>query len=386
MKLHCCALCDRAFGTPGVFHSREHIIPNSIGGQKKVLGIVCKDCNDRTGAEWDSVLAEQLGLVTVLANVKRERGEQPSFEARTQSGRPIRIHADGHLSLPRAAPKETIEDGHVKVTGTLPTIRDAVRLFEGLKRKYPKFDIQAASENLRVEKSYISEPVVGPIYIHGDASGRSIVKSTYVLAAHAGIDPRQCVPARNYLRGSDESACWWFYYDRDLIRVRPLSRIFHCVAVQGNPDTRQLVGYVEYFGAYRILVLLSSEFDGVGFVRSHAIDPATGRELDICPDLNIPAQDVIAACSGQHNNATAMFAAMNPVMGLVYQKRRQREFERAVLEAFLVAMKRLGLDPNQPPPAEHLPEIMRLFRDEMLPYLEHQANLFRPKGPSQTGA
>lgn len=378
MKLRFCALCDRPFGAPGVLNSREHIIPNSIGGQKKVPGIICKDCNDRTGAEWDSALAEQLGLVAVLAKVKRDRGEQPSFEALTLSGKPIRIHADGHLSLPRTAPMETVEDGRIKVTGNLPTMRDAVKFFEGLKRKYPKFDMESALEDLRVERSYISEPIGGPIYIHGDASGRSIVKSAYVLALHTGIDPGQCVPARNYLKGCDESACWWFYYDRDLIGVRPQGHIFHCVAVQGNADTRQLVGYVEYFSAYRMLVLLSSEYDGANFAISHAIDPTTGRELDICPNLNIPAQEVIAACSGLHINTPAMFAAMNPVMGLVYQKKRQREFEQAVLEAFSAAMKRLSLDLNQPPPPERFPEIMCLFREEILPYLQHQAKMFRP--------
>lgn len=379
MKLLFCALCDRSFGSPGVLNSREHIIPNSIGGQKEVPGIICKDCNDRTGAEWDSALAEQLSLVAVLANVKRDRKQQPSFEALTLSGKPIRIHADGHLSLPRTALMETVKDGRVKVTGNAPTMRDAVRLFKGLKRKYPKFNMESALEDLRVERSYISEPIGGPIHIHGDASGRSIVKSAYVLALHAGIDPGRCVQARNYLKGSNESACWWFYYDRDLIGVRPQGHIFHCVAVQGNSGTGQLVGYVEYFSAYRMLVLLSSEYDGADFASSHVIDPTTGRELDLCPDLNIPAQEVISACSGLHNNTPAMLAAMNTVMGLVYQKRRQREFEQAVLEAFFAAMKSLSLDPNQPPPRERFPEIMRLFRDEMLPYLQHQAEMFRPK-------
>jgi hypothetical protein len=129
-----------------------------------------------------------------------------------------------------------------------------------------------------------------------------------------------------------------------------------------------------------MLVLLSSEYDGANFAISHAIDPTTGRELDICPNLNIPAQEVIAACSGLHINTPAMFAAMNPVMGLVYQKKRQREFEQAVLEAFSAAMKRLSLDLNQPPPPERFPEIMCLFREEILPYLQHQAKMFRPDG------
>ena len=34
--------------------SKEHIIPQSIGGRKKVKGFICQDCNSTTGQEWDS--------------------------------------------------------------------------------------------------------------------------------------------------------------------------------------------------------------------------------------------------------------------------------------------------------------------------------------------
>lgn len=98
MKLRFCALCGKEFGTPGVVDSREHIIPNSLGGQKKVTGIICDACNNRTGLDWDAVLADQLSFVSVLTNAKRDRGEQPCFEAKTQSGKTVRVHADGHLA------------------------------------------------------------------------------------------------------------------------------------------------------------------------------------------------------------------------------------------------------------------------------------------------
>src|ERR1700731_3902613 len=113
MNLLNCALCDRRFGSAGGADSREHLIPNSIGGQKKVSGVLCKACNDRTGAEWDALLANQLRLVTTTVKVKRDRGASPAIDVATLSGQPIRIHDDGHLPQPRSAPVEIAADGGI---------------------------------------------------------------------------------------------------------------------------------------------------------------------------------------------------------------------------------------------------------------------------------
>ena len=50
-----CALCGEPFADGD--DSREHIIPNAIGGRKKIAGFLCRNCNSKTGKEWDSELA-----------------------------------------------------------------------------------------------------------------------------------------------------------------------------------------------------------------------------------------------------------------------------------------------------------------------------------------
>jgi len=186
MKSGKCALCDRQFGSPGVVHSKEHLIPNSIGGQKKVSGGLCKTCNDRTGAEWDAFLANQLSLVTTMVKVKRERGANPAIDLVTLSGQPIRVHDDGHLTQPDSAPVEIAADGGIKIAGRVSTLAEARKLFRGLKRKYPKFDEKGALKRLKVETTYL-----GADRWRSWGFGRtSIVKSAYVLAVHSGITPQ----------------------------------------------------------------------------------------------------------------------------------------------------------------------------------------------------
>lgn len=47
-----CILCSTRL--TGETDSGEHIIPDAIGGRKAVRGFICKDCNSRTGTDWDA--------------------------------------------------------------------------------------------------------------------------------------------------------------------------------------------------------------------------------------------------------------------------------------------------------------------------------------------
>lgn len=67
-----CALCDVLL-TPES-NSREHLLPNGIGGQKTVRNVFCKACNNRTGSAWDADLTKQFNPLNLLFAIKRDRG------------------------------------------------------------------------------------------------------------------------------------------------------------------------------------------------------------------------------------------------------------------------------------------------------------------------
>ena len=68
-----CVLCDGVISEKNM--TAEHIIPNAIGGRKKVSGFICRDCNNRTGTEWDAKLVDQRLLHFLSLTVNRQRGE-----------------------------------------------------------------------------------------------------------------------------------------------------------------------------------------------------------------------------------------------------------------------------------------------------------------------
>ena len=66
MNLKTCWLCDRE-----LTETREHIIPESMGGRKTVRGFICRNCNSETGHDWDVAVTEfESWKFHLLSNLK----------------------------------------------------------------------------------------------------------------------------------------------------------------------------------------------------------------------------------------------------------------------------------------------------------------------------
>ena len=89
--------------------SKEHIIPNAIGGRKKVTGFICNNCNNVTGAVWDAELARQLNPLSLLLGIRRQRGEVPSQVFSTSSGDKIRMLSDGKRTIAKPSHEITTD-------------------------------------------------------------------------------------------------------------------------------------------------------------------------------------------------------------------------------------------------------------------------------------
>jgi hypothetical protein len=90
--------------------SGEHLIPNSIGGRRKVFGVFCVWCNNKTRTLWDAEVARQLQFLPLKLGVVRDRDETQTGEFATVTGTPVRIRADGRLSFPPSKPV-AVEEG-----------------------------------------------------------------------------------------------------------------------------------------------------------------------------------------------------------------------------------------------------------------------------------
>ena len=189
-----CALC----GTPlaGSNASREHVIPNALGGRKTVQNFICANCNSRTGADWDSVLVRQLGPLCTMLNVDRNRGQNRSMEVKTLSGKGLCIDPDGTMTIRHAHPfKRQEHDGRIEVRIRAGTANEMRKMVSQLARKYPQVDVEEVMRKAEATKEYSRDPFAVPLEVGGLLAGRSIVKSCLAMAYDAGLTMSDCKEA-----------------------------------------------------------------------------------------------------------------------------------------------------------------------------------------------
>jgi hypothetical protein len=359
--------------------SREHIIQNAIGGRKEVANVFCRSCNSTFGNRWDSEAAEQLHFLSLKLQVVRDDGDVPARYYKTMSGKRVRLHPDGHMSLPPQKPVVTEKDGRVQIQITAPERKKAVETLKGQKRRHPKLDVQAALASMTYNESYLDDPIAGTLQFQGDGPYRSAVKSALTLAVSAGIRAEQCERVLQYLK-PDGEFCFGFYYRRDPIVNRPADRIFHCVAIKGDPRIGKLVGYVELFSIYRFVIALSENYSGPEIADSYSIDPAAGEALDLKFDLNFSEEEFRFAVDNMDETAVAArFQTTHRVIGFIQRRSFEREQERVARRAWDGTLKTLGVEPGQPMTREIAVAMSREITDRMLPFLLHRI-------ATQTGA
>jgi hypothetical protein len=372
-----CAYCEVDLNPEN--NSREHIIQNAIGGRKEVSNVFCRHCNSTFGNRWDSEAAEQLHFLSLKLQIVRDDGEVPARYYQTMSGNRVRLHPDGHISLPPQKPAVTEKDGKVHIQITAPDRTKATEALKGQRRRYPKLDVHAAMDSMAYNETYLDDPIAGTLQFQGHGPYRSAVKSALTLAVSAGIRSQECERALQYLK-PDGEFCFGFYYRNDLIVNRPLDRVFHCVAIKGDPGIGKLVGYVELFSVYRFVIALSENYNGPEIAANYSIDPTTGEALDLEFDLNFSEEEFRFAVDNMDETAlTARFQATHRVIGFIQRRSFEREQERVARRAWDGTFKTLGVEPGQPMTREIAVAMSREITDRMLPFLLHRI-------ATQTGA
>ena len=365
-----CALCGKLFEQRG--DSREHVIPNAIGGRKKIRGFLCRDCNSSAGAMWDDELAKQLNPICNLLNISRERGSPPDLVVKTIKGRRMRHRSDGHMSPNRYERSERHEEGKVIVQATAPNMRELRRNLEGLRRKYPQLKDVDLLEHAVPKKEYVSEAMHIPLSFGGLDAGRSMVKSCVALAHVAGVRLAELECARKYLGGEDEP-CFGYYNEQDVVVNRPTNTFFHCVYVKGDTVTGKVLGYVEYFGYQRVVVMLSDSYAGRAFSECYAIDPVAGQEILL--DVQLPDftdDEIEQIYDYKKVSYETVRIAVSGLMESYLEKAGERARSKAVEDAMEFAFGEWGVEEGEIITEEDTRRLAALITERLAPFVAHQ--------------
>ena len=369
-----CALCSRPMETDN--SSREHVIPNSIGGRKTVRGFICVDCNSKAGATWDHELSMQLKPLCTLLNIRRQRGKPQPVPLETVKGDAFLVHPDGRIHIPRTDYSEHDREGKKEINIQARSMKDLKKTLLGLGRKYPELDIGRVLQDAAPRRDYLDDPLSIPLEIGGEHAGRSIVKSCLALASEAGVHLSGCEHAKEYLL-HDGEPCFGYYNKTDLVLNRPDKVFLHCVHVCGDPVTSQVLGYVEYFGFLKIVLCLSSHYDGEPFSRVYAVDPVAGANLDLRIYLALSPEDISAAYAGKTLDMVKFRSAIDALMEFYLERSINNAISRASADAVEYAFANCGAEPGERLTNEHRRKISHLLIERIEPFLAHL--LARPR-------
>jgi HNH endonuclease len=369
MRTRKCILCS--IEITGGNDSREHLIQNSIGGRKRVRGVTCKTCNSATGEEWDAEFARQLQPLSAFFSITRQRGEVPPHLLTTVSGQEFIRRSDGQMTVARPSYEEAQTDGGVRISISAPTMQQARQLLNRAKARYAQIDADSIVASAESKYQYLDEPMKMSLGFGGEKAGRSLVKSCVTLAVNAGMDAAECVNALEYLRNPKGFPCFGYFYERDLICNRP-NEVFHCVAISGDPQSGQLIGYAEYYGVYRVIVGLSDRYTGRPVKAVYAINPITGKEISgLDVDLALTPKDIQDTYEYKKIPHGAMAEAADKVIPIGMKNNLDREMQSAIKRAVHYAFANCGARKGEMPTREQKLKLARLVSEQLQPFIMH---------------
>ena len=336
-----CALCQTLL--TGDNNTREHVIPNALGGRKKVRNFICKRCNDKTGEKWDSEIAAQLQPLCTMLNIVRQRGDNRSLSVETVSGRKLTWNPDGSLTISRPHFDTRTDNGKTHVAIQARSMGELEGMLVGMARKkISALNVNEVMTRASLTQDYPHDPIHIPFSFGGQLAGRSIVKTCLALAYEAGLTIDDCENAKDCLVSGGQ-LCFGYYNVTDPIANRPDNTPLHCAYVCADPESGQILGYVEYFGFQKMAVCLSSDYSGPVRECSYAVNPLTGEELDIEVVLNLSADDIPALYDYERWDDERAKEDLGNVLTICREIDRDRAIRRAAEEAIEYACVQMGL-------------------------------------------
>ena len=361
--------------------TKEHVVPNAIGGRKSVTGFICNSCNNRTGAVWDAELASQLNPLGLLLGIRRQRGDVPSQVFSTSGGGEVRLLYDGRRTIAKPSHEITTDGDNTHIMIQARTMRELRSQINGMRRRYPSLGNRSLDDLMSTAKAashYSSEWTEFDLEIGGARAGRSLVKSAVALAYDAGVDPNRCDLALDYLLNEGAEPCFGYFYDRDrdLVINRPAERPFHCVYVRGNSNTGTILGYVELYSLYRFVLCLSTSYSGRNFTNVYAIDPVKGEEVDLDIDLDLSILDIRSAYNYEKYDEEVRRAAANSLFECIASVDFNRALDRNIRKAVENAFAKCDAGQGEYLTDAQLHQLIGDVLDDLTPFIEHNAVRF----------
>ena len=286
-----CVLCDTEL--IGEAQSREHVIPESLGGRKRTSMALCRQCNSTTGHEWDAELERQLrGFSLIVFPPDHPCGDKQRRVADREGNRLLlKAGIRGGAEDPQIRLKTAgdLLDFHLSAPSRKRAIQEVRRLIkEGLlpADREEEFigSIQLGEATIRAD--FTEDGSVG-----GPAAWNSMLKSMVTAGLLGGLTWLDMLSTVLFLRGSGQVPPCLMFRESPL---RPSGDVAipiwrHCVHVETDMESRMVWGYVEYFGTWCAIARLGKCYLGEPTQWTYCVDPVTGENLTEAVQVDLSA-------------------------------------------------------------------------------------------------
>lgn len=296
-----CYLCLKPL-TP-TNSAEEHLLLNALGGKLKSKLLICKVCNSGYGESIDAALAKQLAPLATLLNVKRDRGQSPSFKAKLKaSGEEIIIKAQGRPEMTLKPPTTiSLDDKKINYKLTAPNLKWARKQLEGLKKKHPSLDIEQELKNAVIhDTGPYSEIEIKLDGIGGPSTRRSACKSVLNFYLLKQGDYCYIQHIVSFIKGN-ESALHdqvGFFYPTQLLYPLEKDQITHSLSVVGWPKHGILFGHIEYFNVLSYLIVLNENYMGPEIFHSYVFDVVNTTVLPLQANFDfLTTREILRICN-----------------------------------------------------------------------------------------
>jgi len=69
--------------------------------------------------------------------------------------------------------------------------------------------------------------------------------------------------------------------NKDFIKNRNNDIPFYCIHIKASSQLKRIFGYIEYFGAFRVVLSLASNYEGDSKEQTYIIDPINNQCIDL---------------------------------------------------------------------------------------------------------
>lgn len=314
-------------------------------------------------------MAKQLNSLCLICNISRDRGNTPPATVTTTTGDVVKYHPGGVVKKHRPYVSETRAGDKVSLSIQARDKNELRKILKEKRKKFPTLDIEEALSRVEVSQSFPDGMYHFELNFGNEDSMRSIVKALLATVFDKGISPNCCNLALRFLRGATKDIPVGYFYERDLIASRPKGIPLHCVYIMGCSDSQRIVGYIEFFGVYRMVALLSVDYIGEAFEHYYAIDPISGNDLTLQINFDVTSDEIQQTYNYEKIPEGTMEAALSDVLAYAQARNFENEREAALTKAIQKGFQSCGAQEGDDLTEEQMRIVSDTVSRELAPLL-----------------